>query len=1372
MKKIKKTKLLTGISFATLIAASTVTIASCSKTDIANAFAQSSEVTSDIDVVNIVPNVGYKQEVQLSAIFKDYNDDVIEGVKPKWVTNIESINYYTGWPDGMIELDEDKGVLTVDPNKITDSLYSCDCDLTVWAQTPSGKLESNQMIGKNITIVCTPDIEVPHVAEITNNKTLFSIACGQEQNATKGDLGITYWSGVYGEEAFDNTIWTVTDRGNLPKEIEINVVPDKTNIRNGILTIDPKNCSQSSDDYYNVTVKAQSKKCPTVFATTTFQVALYGNTTVASANITGADSITVDPKTPTPYTNFKYNCNILNTGGVVIDNSPKTWSFAGNGQQTLWDDYKVKVEFKDDALVIDTSATDALTSPASVDVIIVGTSDINPSVVASKTVKININKFNSTPANVNLNNSKEVVVKANQDPVVVDYSSLILVNKNNVQLTPSATGTFDLRLSNNQSRELVNSKITCSVTDNKKLIVDTSKINPDLINLRTDLTVNLIASYYDISTNTETEHVINICVNPADDSVAYSTILAEDDELTDSYVTISTGSSEPLHTNTKFAIELWNKENVVLAGLTPIVEYNSNPEIPDEYKDKILITFDPNNDNEMIVDATAIDHLDENLTFTLTVFCKKYLDANGNEQTVTDESQVQTSTVILIISDGSNFIKTKTSSETIDLKSYINPNEFCSSPDSSGDYYINVTKKGETEEKVKINVADITHISINTCDTSEEAKTLGDNFLLGKDGVASSLTSIDLNGLVNVRTIGNNFLKNSNALKTVDLSPLTTATSIGNEFLSFSGIESTEDEPFDLSGLKNIATVGNYFFQGNTSLEYLDFTKATKFAEINQGFLYNCDNLTKVNMGTISANSFISTDYVFCTSNSSAKIYNPGLTLISVGDSANYNVKFGTQITTAPYRNVDVQASANTIVYDGLGYDLADEFDPNALCGDLMFQLPLKNKSKDIGGAFVIPELTKSRITSLTISKLAPNITSIGDDFLKGCSGLKEINFNGLKDIQTIGDSFLSGCSNLKEVDLSPMTSLVSIGKSFAYNCPYLVEVNIGNINAACFAPSQYTLSHTSVYDRGYGVGTLIKGLDKEAFATQFVELEDNSTYRYLVTDEKFNFVQLTDGKRYELDDHAPLGSFCGDANSSPSFTVYLHLKDVSLKPITMGEIRNISFRNAYVRPDRNYIESYFLREAESLRNLYLSDCSQIVKINEGFLSYCFNLRSVDLGCFPNLKEIQGHHFLHKNNAIRTLDFSVLRKEGEDLAMTGDSDPVVDCYNLMEINFGRVKPTNLLVDAKTAFGIRNQISTPAYLLGRAFVGVHANDIISRFYPTLWIEKTEGEDHFNIKVVSKSKGDINIDVRIWIRNSRQWNSEIDSIIDELIEKLPS
>ena len=68
------------------------------------------------------------------------------------------------------------------------------------------------------------------------------------------------------------------------------------------------------------------------------------------------------------------------------------------------------------------------------------------------------------------------------------------------------------------------------------------------------------------------------------------------------------------------------------------------------------------------------------------------------------------------------------------------------------------------------------------------------------------------------------------------------------------------------------------------------------------------------------------------------------------------------------------------------------------------------------------------------------NVTSIGDCFLSGCSGLTNtsVDFSKFTILDTIGTNFLDSCTSLTELDLSKLTKLNNIGSGFFNECSLL----------------------------------------------------------------------------------------------------------------------------------------------------------------------------------------------------------------------------------------------------------------------------------------------------------------------------------------------
>jgi hypothetical protein len=121
------------------------------------------------------------------------------------------------------------------------------------------------------------------------------------------------------------------------------------------------------------------------------------------------------------------------------------------------------------------------------------------------------------------------------------------------------------------------------------------------------------------------------------------------------------------------------------------------------------------------------------------------------------------------------------------------------------------------------------------------------------------LTSLDLRGLTNVTTIGNNFLSSCSELTSLDLRGLTNVTTIGSFFLDgCSGLTS-----LDLRGLTNVTTIGNGFLSGCSELIFLDLRGLTNVREIGDYFLANCTGLISLDLSPLSKVTTIGRSFLF-----------------------------------------------------------------------------------------------------------------------------------------------------------------------------------------------------------------------------------------------------------------------------------------------------------------------------------------------------------------------------------------------------------------------------------------------------------------------------------------------------------------------------
>ena len=244
-----------------------------------------------------------------------------------------------------------------------------------------------------------------------------------------------------------------------------------------------------------------------------------------------------------------------------------------------------------------------------------------------------------------------------------------------------------------------------------------------------------------------------------------------------------------------------------------------------------------------------------------------------------------------------------------------------------------------------------------------ELETIGNNFLIG----SSHLKTIDLLPFQNVKTIGNNFLYNCNSLETINLSSLRNVETIGSSFLF--GCNSLET--IDLLSLRNIKTISNNFLFNCSSLKIIDLSPLINVETIGDDFLFGCNSLETIDLSPLQNVKTIGDDFLkYCTS---LKIISLPILIRTIGNSFLYNCRSLEDIDLLSLRNVE----------------------------------------------------------------------TIGKHFLSGCSKLKNIyNILSLINLTNIGDYFLSGCNNLT-IDLSQLETLKEQFKSNGHN--FLSLVNLIN---------------------------------------------------------------------------------------------------------------------------------------------------------------------------------------------------------------------------------------------------------------------------------------------------------------------------------------
>ena len=710
------------------------------------------------------------------------------------MTNLDVINYYGDLPKDLLTFSDD-GVLTVDPKKCTDQLLDATWQINVWAQTTNDKLIAEQMIKKTIKINCKHDDSVPRYAKITSQSdNCVTLACGSDQGEKEVKFDITYWSSIEGEYSFDNTIWSVTDRGDLPETCDLSFKNGET-LGEGILTIDAQNCTLATNQVYNIKVQGQSTKCPSVVASANLEINLTGDVTPTEATILGSETVEVDPNAPSTY-KFDYSCRVTNQGDETIDNSPLRWTLNEKQVKTL-SDAGIDVEFKNNQLLVNTINCKSK-EQQDYSLLLTATSLIDNTVEDSLPIDISVNKFDNTPANVELGGDANIFAKAGEeDDISVTFAPYVS-NASHAKID-SITQGYNLTLApdSEQSSKFAQSGIKHWMYGNI-LNLNTKDINIDYKQLQTNFTIKLIGNYSASGISFQTEHFLSLKVNPMNDEVVSSMTLA---------ATTTTSArgvlGQKVSTNTPtFNPKLLNPSGVPLVRYQPVLTAEATPELPDG----VNISFDANDDYRMIIDATNCSSLTDK-NFKVEVSCKAYYDGE-TQKTVTPAKDNGSVTIDLTLTDTKNVIKL-VNDNVIELKDFCNPNELCGIREG-GVYWFHVTNKAGQIQEVSSNT--IKEINIGFCDPSISA--IGDNFLAG----CTYLEKVDFTGLNNVFAVGNKTLYGCQSLAEIDLSPIEQLTTIGNEFMS----SCTRIMNFKMTGLHKIRNIGSNFMNNCSMLQTVD----------------------------------------------------------------------------------------------------------------------------------------------------------------------------------------------------------------------------------------------------------------------------------------------------------------------------------------------------------------------------------------------------------------------------------------------------------------------------------------------------------------------------------------------------------------------
>ena len=299
---------------------------------------------------------------------------------------------------------------------------------------------------------------------------------------------------------------------------------------------------------------------------------------------------------------------------------------------------------------------------------------------------------------------------------------------------------------------------------------------------------------------------------------------------------------------------------------------------------------------------------------------------------------------------------------------------------------------------------------------------VGDKFLMDYSSQYNNLKSVDLSGLKNLQSIGGFFLAQCTGVESVNLSKLKNLQSMGGYFMfECEGLGSV-----DFSELKNLRSVGNSFMSGCVSLKSVDLSELKNLRSVGDGFMRGCVRLRSVDLSGLKnlqrvGDSFMS----YCI----------GLECVDPNELKNLQ-SVGNHFMACCYKlgSADLSGWQNLqSVGDGFMFE----------CEGLQSaDLSRLTNLQSIGDGFMSGCVG---LESVNLGELK-NLQSVGNHFMLGCEGLGSVDLSGLKNLQSVGDEFMSGCTWLHSVDLSGLKNLQSMGDKFMFECEGLQSVDVSEL--------------------------------------------------------------------------------------------------------------------------------------------------------------------------------------------------------------------------------------------------------------------------------------------------------------------------------------
>ena len=291
------------------------------------------------------------------------------------------------------------------------------------------------------------------------------------------------------------------------------------------------------------------------------------------------------------------------------------------------------------------------------------------------------------------------------------------------------------------------------------------------------------------------------------------------------------------------------------------------------------------------------------------------------------------------------------------------------------------------------------------------------------------------------------------------------------------------------------------------------------------------------------------------------------------------------------------------MIYDGKTYIFPDNLNINNFCS--------ANQSDPwsiyTSNGSIVTINDKTKLTELAIPTISSS-TKLGDNFLAGCTNLKQISFgaigkSGLENTKTIGNNFMKYCASIEKVNINVFSSIESIGDDFMFMMSD--NTKLEGVNGMTSLSNLKSIGNNFLSNcTGLKSDNIdLSGLTNlETIGNNFMSGCNNNSFT------KLNFNSLTSLKT--------IGTyFLSDCTK---------LTDT----LSLSKVKNLE-----------NIGNNFLNGCTSLTTIDLSSLTKLVSFGTNFAYGCSNLKTLELNGLSSLKELDNNHtFILNCNNVESIN--------------------------------------------------------------------------------------------------------------------------------------